>query len=65
LLREGSTFVVDADLKSYFDTIPHAQLLERVEERVSDGRVLELIEAFLKQDIVSEMERWTPPGGTP
>jgi RNA-directed DNA polymerase len=65
LLREGYTFVVDADLKSYFDTIPHAQLLERVEERVSDGRVLELIEAFLKQDIVSEMERWTPPGGTP
>ena len=65
LLREGYTFVVDADLKSYFDTIPHAQLLERVEGLVSDGRVLELIEAFLKQDIVSEMERWTPPGGTP
>src|SRR5688572_23659299 len=65
LLREGYTFVVDADLRSYFDTIPHAQLLERVEERVSDGRVLELIEAYLKQDIVKEMERWTPTGGTP
>jgi RNA-directed DNA polymerase len=49
LLREGNTFVVDADLKSYFDTISHARLLERVEEKVSDGRVLELIEAFLKQ----------------
>jgi RNA-directed DNA polymerase len=65
LLREGYTFVVDADLKSYFDTIPHAQLLKRVEEKVSDGRVFELIEAFLKQDIVQEMERWTPTGGTP
>jgi RNA-directed DNA polymerase len=65
LLKEGYTFVVDADLKSYFDTIPHAELVKRVEEKVSDGRVLELIEAFLKQDIVKEMERWTPTGGTP
>jgi len=65
LLKGGYTFVVDTDLKSYFDTIPHAQLLKRVEEKVSDGRVLELIEAFLKQDIVKEMERWTPTGGTP
>jgi RNA-directed DNA polymerase len=65
LLREGYTFVVDADVKSYFDTIAHAQLLERVKEKVSDGRVLELIETFLHQDIVKEMERWTPTGGTP
>ena len=65
LLREGYTFVVDADLKSYFDTIPHARLLEQVEHKVSDGRVLELIEAFLQQDIVKEMERWKPTGGTP
>ena len=65
LLKEGYTFVVDADLKSYFDTIPHARLMERVQEKVSDGRVLELIEAFLKQDIVKEMKRWTPTGGTP
>jgi RNA-directed DNA polymerase len=65
LLREGYTFVVDADLKSYFNTIVHARLLERVKEKVSDGRVLELIEAYLKQDIIKEMERWTPTGGTP
>ena len=65
LLREGYTFVVDADLRSYFDTIPHARLMERIKERVSDGRVLELIEAYLHQDIVKEMERWRPSGGTP
>jgi RNA-directed DNA polymerase len=64
-LKEGYTFVVDADLKSYFDTIAHARLMERVKEQVSDGRVLELIEAFLHQDIVKEMERWAPVGGTP
>jgi RNA-directed DNA polymerase len=64
-LREGYTLVVDGDLKSYFDTIPHGRLMKRVEERVSDGRVLELIEAFLQQDIVQEVKRWTPTGGTP
>jgi RNA-directed DNA polymerase len=45
-LKEGYTFVVDADLRSYFDTIPHARLMERVKEQVSDGRVIELIEAL-------------------
>ena len=40
LLKEGYTYVVDADLKSYFDTIPHERLMERVAERISDGRVL-------------------------
>ncbi len=64
-LKAGYTHVVDADLRSYFDTIPHEPLLARVGERVSDGRVLELIEAFLAQDIVQGLERWTPVGGTP
>ena len=65
LLREGYTFVVDADLRSYFDTIPHVRLMERVKEKMSNGRVVDLIEAYLQQDIVKEMERWTPTGGTP
>lgn len=65
LLKEGYTHVVDADLQSYFDTIPHAPLMARVGERVSDGRLLELIEAFLHQDIVKGVQRWTPTGGTP
>ena len=45
----GYTHVVDADLESYFDSIPHAKLVERVGSRVSDARVLKLIEAFLQQ----------------
>jgi len=64
-LKSGYTHVVDADLKSYFDTIPHARLMARVGERVSDGRLLQLIEAFLQQDIVQGLQRWTPTGGTP
>ena len=65
LLKEGYTFVVDADLQSYFDTIPHDRLMQRVEERISDGAVLELIGNFLKQDVLHGMQSWTPTGGTP
>jgi RNA-directed DNA polymerase len=57
--------VVDADITSYFDSIEWGRLIERISERISDGRLLELIEAFLHQDIVQGMERWTPTGGTP
>jgi RNA-directed DNA polymerase len=65
LLRQGYTHVVDADLKSYFDSIPHGLLMARVGEHISDGRVLGLLEGWLKQDILQGMERWTPDGGTP
>src|SRR5580693_4534636 len=65
LLKEGYAHVVDADLKSYFDTIPHDRLMARVAERISDGRVLALIESFLRQDVMKDMERWTPATGTP
>jgi len=65
LLHDGHPFVVDADLKSYFDSIPHDCLLERVKEQVSDGRVVELLRAYLDQDVLDGMTRWTPEGGTP
>jgi RNA-directed DNA polymerase len=65
LLKEGYTHVVDADLKGYFDSIPHDKLLARVAERISDGRILELIEKYLKQDVMAGLERWTPTQGTP
>jgi len=65
LLKQGYVHVVDADLKSYFDTIPHARLLAKVAQKISDGRVLALIESYLQQDIMKEMERWTPTTGTP
>ena len=64
-LEEGYTHVVDADLKSYFDTIPHGRLMARIEERISDGRLLDLIRGWLKADILSGLDRWTPVAGTP
>ena len=65
LLKEGYTHVVDADLKAYFDSIPHDRLMARVAEKVSDGRVLDLIESYLRQDVMKGMERWSPTAGTP
>jgi RNA-directed DNA polymerase len=65
LITEGYPFVVDADLASYFDSIPHDRLMDRVAARISDGRVLDLVRAWLDQDILDGMRRWTPIGGTP
>jgi RNA-directed DNA polymerase len=65
LLGEGHSYVVDADLASYFDSIPHERLMARVETRISDGRLLGLIRSYLAQDIFDGMQSWTPTGGTP
>jgi RNA-directed DNA polymerase len=65
LLEQGYTWVVDADLKSYFDTIPQPRMLERVRQKVSDGRVLGLLQAYLQQPIMDELKQWTPESGTP
>jgi RNA-directed DNA polymerase len=65
LLNEGYVYVVDADLKSYFDTIPKNRLMSRVRERVSDSRVLRLVEQFLEQGVMDGLREWTPETGTP
>jgi RNA-directed DNA polymerase len=65
LLRVGYTHVVDADLKAYFDTIPHEPLMEDIKRYIADGRVLGLIEGFLKQEILENMVHWTPEKGSP
>lgn len=65
LLEAGYTQVVDADLRSYYDTIPRQGLLARIEAKVSDGRVLDLVRAFLDQEVMAGMEHWTPEEGTP
>lgn len=64
LIKAGYTHVVDADLVNCFDRIPH-EVMQRLQERISDGRVLALIEGFLKQDILHEAKAWTPTRGTP
>jgi RNA-directed DNA polymerase len=65
LLKGGYAWVVDADLKSYFDSIPHDKLLGLLETKVSDGRVLELIQRFLKAEILEELKNWSPETGAP
>jgi RNA-directed DNA polymerase len=65
LLKDGFTFVVDADLQAYFDTIPRDRLLALVEQSISDGRGLALVDGFLRQDIMTDMARWQPSAGTP
>ena len=57
--------MVDADIRSYYDTIPPQRLLERVEEKVSDRGVLTLIHAFLEQEVMEGLKHWTPEEGTP
>jgi RNA-directed DNA polymerase len=73
-LEEGYTAVYDADLASYFDTIPHDKLMKAVEMRIADGQVLKLIRMWLKSQIVEKRdgggttisgkpEKGTPQGG--
>lgn len=69
LLKAGRAHVVDADLKSYFDTIPHDRLMALLKRRVADGRVLALVESFLGAGVMEETRGWqasergTPQGG--
>lgn len=65
LLETGHPYVVEADLRSYYDTIPHEKLMARIAAKVSDGRVLDLVRAFLDQEVMSGLEHWTPEEGTP
>ena len=61
-LQAGYTSIYDADLKRYFDSIPHDKLMKCVQMRVADGSVLRLMGMWLKAPVVEPPER---PGGKP
>ena len=65
LIKAGYVHVVDADLKSYFDTISHDRMMSRLEEKIADGSVLSLIQLFLKANIMDSGQEWTPTAGAP
>ncbi|MBE7447140.1 MAG: hypothetical protein HS132_18775 [Planctomycetia bacterium] len=64
LLKNGYPWVVDADIKSYFDSIPHDKLMEEVEYQIADGRILEMIEGYLKQEQWDGLKEWEAEGDT-
>jgi RNA-directed DNA polymerase len=64
-LKEGLIWVVDADMKSYFDSIPRQPWMAQVAQRISDGKVLKRIQAFLDQEMMDGVAQWTPTAGTP
>jgi RNA-directed DNA polymerase len=64
-LREGNVHVVDVDIRSYFDNIPHDKLMELVHKHIADGKVLGLIEAFLKQGVLEDGIVIDPVTGSP
>ncbi len=66
LLDKGNTWVVDADLKAYFDTIPHDRLMALMAEKVADSRVLALIQSYLKQGVMEDLVEFSAgDAGTP
>lgn len=65
LLNAGFTHVVDADIQAYFDNIAHEPLLADIGGYIADGRVLELVKAFLKQEVLEDLTLWTPEKGSP
>jgi RNA-directed DNA polymerase len=65
LLKSGHTHVVDIDIRGYFDAIPHQRLMAEVAKHIADGRVLGLLEAFLRAKVMEEMNSWEVEQGTP
>jgi RNA-directed DNA polymerase len=65
LYTSGYKYVLDADLKSYFDTIDHDILMAMIAEKIADSRVLSLISQYLNQEVMDTAKRWNPERGTP
>jgi RNA-directed DNA polymerase len=64
-ITTGRKYLVDADIRDCFGSIPHEKLMEEVGKELSDPKLLALIRQFVEADIVEEVRRWTPERGTP
>ncbi|GAB6137016.1 hypothetical protein JCM15060_02050 [Halanaerobaculum tunisiense] len=62
---KGYNWVVDADIKSYFDTIDHNLLIDFIAEYISDGWILDLIRSWLTAEFMTEEGRAETREGTP
>jgi RNA-directed DNA polymerase len=64
-LKAGKRYVLDADIKRYFDMIPHERLLERIAEKIADGRVMGIIRQMLERGVLENREWKDTNAGTP
>ena len=64
-VRDGYRHVLDADIQTFFDSIVHDVVMSRVRARIADGRVLDLIEAFLQAGVMEDGVVRVPAAGTP
>jgi group II intron reverse transcriptase/maturase len=67
-MRQGFTWIIDADIKSFFDSVDHNLLMSFITEEISDGKILRLIEGWLKAGVmtngtIEEINIGTPQGG--
>lgn len=65
LHRLGYTHVLDADIKGFFDNIPHEIIMAGVADEVADGNILRLVERFLKAGVMEEGQFRPTSLGTP
>jgi RNA-directed DNA polymerase len=65
LLKQGYRYVVDADIKGYFDNIPQDKLMLLIENKIADSRILALLNNYLSQKVIDTAASWTPEAGTP
>ena len=64
-MKKGYMQVLEVDFRKYFDTVPRKPLVDKVAREIADGKVLSLIESYLKQGVMQGMSEWTPEKGTP
>lgn len=64
-MQEGKEWVLEIDIRKYFDTVHHELLLDAVNEEVSDGSVLRLIRMFLESGVMENGVRQATEEGTP
>jgi len=65
ILTKPVNYIVDADIKGFFDTVDHKWMIECLKQRISDRNFLRLIVCFLKAGIMEEGKYYETGQGTP
>lgn len=65
LHRQGNKHVLDADIKGFFDNLPHKVMMEAVSAEIADGNILGIIERFLKAGVMEDGKLEPTTVGTP